>query len=579
MTSRTSDCDRVSTDSSVADLSNRRHPILDRIVLPLATAHSRRMLARLLEATTDTAKSQNDTLLSKIHRNQKTEYGRDYGFNNIRRYEDFVRQIPITKYETLEPYIEKVKAGNIEAMFGSGQKVFMFAKTSGTTNTPKYIPVTTPFLQEYRQGWNAFGIRVLMDHPDAFLRPIVQMTSAMDEEYSSGGFPCGAITGLMAATQKRLVRRYYVVPRDIGYIEDATARYYCAMRFCITTNAAFMITASPATQLRLVRTADRFARQLIQDVRDGTICRDIDIPTDLRRHFEGRLKPDTASAKRLNAIAERTGRLLPKDYWKLSFLANWTGGTMGLHLRDFPEYFGDTPVRDIGLLASEGRMSTPIEDHTSSGILDLCSNFYEFIPAEEYESEKPTVLRAHELEKNREYFILLTTSAGFYRYDIGDRVRVTDFHQTTPKIEFLHKGLHTCSITGEKLTEQQVVMAFDEAAGKFNLNAHNFVLAPQWSECPFYRLHLEPTDTLDAQLAQNLSKEFERRMQAINIEYASKRESGRLAAIQLNLLPNQWLTNHDLKRAACQRRGNEQFKHRFLLSQIGDDREFPVAHQ
>ena len=432
------------------DLSNSRHPLLDRALLRVATFHTRRLLAGLLGATENIVDCQSKTLAAKITRNTATDFGTDYGFKHIRSYDDFTRHIPILDYETLEPYIEKVKSGNLQAMFGPGQQVHMFAKTSGTTNKPKYIPVSSPFLKEYRQGWNIFGIKVLLDHPDAFLRPIAQVTSPMDEEYSNSGIPCGAITGLMAATQKRLVRRYYVVPRDVAYITDATARYYCAMRFCIASDIGFMITANPATHLKLARIADRHATQMIRDIHDGSINHQMAVAENIRRKLLSRLKPDPATARKFDRLLSATGRLLPKDYWRLGFIANWTGGTMGLHLRDFPEYFGDTPVRDIGLLASEGRMSIPLTDGTPSGVLDIRSNFYEFIPSNEYGSEKPTVLRAHELETNHEYFILITTSAGFYRYDIGDRVRVTGFHNQTPLIEFLHKGVHSSSITGEK---------------------------------------------------------------------------------------------------------------------------------
>ena len=65
---------------------------------------------------------------------------------------------------------------------------------------------------------------------------------------------------------------------------------------------------------------------------------------------------------------ERSGRLYPRDYWPdLCFLANWTGGTMGAYLRSYPDYFGERPVRDVGLIASEGRMTIPIEDNTPAG--------------------------------------------------------------------------------------------------------------------------------------------------------------------------------------------------------------------
>jgi hypothetical protein len=262
----------------------------------------------------------------------------------------------------------------------------------------------------------------------------------------------------------------------------------------------------------------------------------------------------------------------------LGFLANWTGGTLGLYLRDFPEYFGDTPVRDVGLIASEGRMSIPIEDGTASGVLNVPDNFYEFIPAREYGLSQPTVLRAHELTAGEEYFILLTTSAGFYRYDIGDRVRVTGHHGEAPLIEFLHKGVHTSSLSGEKLTEHQVVLAFAALAAADSASAPLFVVAPRWARTPFYRLHLEAPVLNSAEL-ESLGSAFDARLQRINIEYAARRTSGRLGAVEVNLLPAGFLTARDRRIAARQRAANEQFKHCFLLSEVNGDASFPSQHQ
>ena len=58
---------------------------------------------------------------------------------------DFRRQLPILRYEDHRPYIERVRNGQIQAMFGGRQRVHMFALTSGTTDQPKYIPVTDEF--------------------------------------------------------------------------------------------------------------------------------------------------------------------------------------------------------------------------------------------------------------------------------------------------------------------------------------------------------------------------------------------------------------------------------------------------
>jgi len=557
----------------------------DRLLAAIAGVHARAVLRRFLGAARNATAVQERVLLEKIRRNAASDFGREHGFDSVRSYDDFVRRVPIATYDRLAPYIERVKAGQTGALFGPGQRVRMFALTSGTTDRPKYVPVTDRFLAEFRAGWNAFGVKVLTDHPQAFLRPIVQVTSRMDEEHTSAGIPCGAITGLMATTQKRIVRRYYVTPPAVAEIADSAARYYAIMRLAMAGDVAFFITASPATQLKLARAAEGSAERLIRDIHDGTLDADLDIPAEVRERLAPRLHPDPPRAGFLQRTADRAGRLLPKDVWNLAFLANWMGGTMGLYLKDFAEYFGDTPVRDIGLVASEGRMSIPIQDRTPAGILEVTSNFYEFIPAGEHDQSDPPVLRTHQVEPGGEYFILLTTSAGFYRYDIGDQVRVVDFHGQAPVIEFLHKGLHVSSLTGEKLTEQQVVQAFDRTRRALGLDAATFVLAAQWADPPCYRLHVElPAPGASSLLpspfsllSSRLADELDRHLRAVNIEYASKRDSARLGPVEVNVLPPGFLARLEAAPDSASRRRPEQYKHRYLYPQPGADADFPLA--
>ncbi|MBN1489830.1 MAG: GH3 auxin-responsive promoter family protein [Phycisphaerae bacterium] len=555
----------------------RRIPILDRLLLLIARGHASRMLRQFLTATRDARAVQDAALLSKLRRNADSDFGRAFGFASIRSYADYVRQVPILQYEDHQPYIERVKRGELSALFGAGQRVHMFALTSGTTNEPKYIPVTDDFLAETRRGWNACGVKALLDHPQAFLRPIVQVSSRMDESRTEAGIPCGAVTGLMAATQKRLVRRYYVTPLALAYIDDAAAKYYAIMRLAVPQDVAFIMTASPATVLSLARTADRHAAQLIRDIHDGTLWSALSIDASIRQAVRGLLKPSPATARRLERLLEQHGRLLPKHYWNLGFLGNWTGGSMGLYLREFPTYFGDTPVRDIGLLASEGRVTVPIEDHTPVGILDVMGHFFEFVPRDEYGSARPTVLRAGELEAGGEYFVLLTTSSGLYRYDLGDLVRMHGYAGEAPLLEFLSKGSHVASVAGEKLTEQQAILAMQHATDALGVHIDTFVLAPQWAEVPYYRLHVEAGQDWPADVTSLLAERLDQSLAAVNVEYASKRYSGRLGSVTLNVLPAGFLTAMDEDLRCRHRRGNEQYKHQYLYATPGADAAFPGA--
>jgi hypothetical protein len=549
---------------------------IDRIVAAAVYHHARRAYRRFRHAAANATGVQQRVLLRRLALNADSDFARDHHFDRIRNYRDFVANVPVLDYEYYKPYIEQTKQGRTHALLGSRQRLLMFALTSGTTDQPKFIPVTKAFLRDYRSGWTVFGVKMFMDHRDAVLRPILQVTSPMDEFTTDAGTPCGAITGLMAATQKRLVRRYYASPLEAAHVADATAKYYTIMRLAIPRDVAFIITANPATQLRLASVADEYRDLLIRDIHDGSLTQRLPIDPHIRNRLEPYLQPAPKLARRLQRLVAEHNALLPRHYWRLSFLANWIGGTLSLYLRQLPRYFGNLPVRDIGLLASEGRMSVPLTDGTPAGVLDFQHNFFEFIPADQIDSSKPDVLRSGELQIDQEYFVLLTTASGLYRYDIRDRVRVVDYLSQAPVIEFLHKGAHVSSMTGEKLTERQVVHAVQRLSQQLGLTIESFVLAPRWDDPPFYRLHVETAHLPPNVSGDHLCRQLDDALGQANIEYRSKRHTARLGPVQLNLLPDGCLAQLD--RQTSQRRGRaEQFKHQFLYTTPDADDHFPLA--
>lgn len=103
-----------------------------------------------------------------------------------------------------------------------------------------------------------------------------------------------------------------------------------------------------------------------------------------------------------NESLKKTGRLYPKDYWPLPIIACWLGGTVGYQARYLPEYFGDAPLRDQGLVSSEGRHTIPFEDTKPQGPLAVSNGFYEFVVVDEIDSAQPIALEGHELEVDRD---------------------------------------------------------------------------------------------------------------------------------------------------------------------------------
>jgi hypothetical protein len=162
---------------------------------------------------------------------------------------------------------------------------------------------------------------------------------------------------------------------------------------------------------------------------------------------------------------------------------------------------------------------------------------------------------------------LPTTSYGLYRYNIFDVVRCTGFYNQTPLVEFLSKGAHIASLTGEKLSEYQVVAAMTEVLRKLNVNLTAYSLAPCWDENqPFYTLFVERGDLASRELGMQLLTSMEDRLRHMNIEYEAKRDSRRLGPLRLALVPdNTW---QEWDRARLARTGGtlEQYKHPCLIN-------------
>ena len=110
-------------------MSSRR--LADRLIARAASAQARRVLNQFLHAAHQATAVQGRVLFEKIRRNAASDYGRDHDFAGIRTYQDFRRQVPVTTYEDLTPYIERVKAGDLRAMFGGAMASWMTAAIVG----------------------------------------------------------------------------------------------------------------------------------------------------------------------------------------------------------------------------------------------------------------------------------------------------------------------------------------------------------------------------------------------------------------------------------------------------------------
>jgi hypothetical protein len=467
-----------------------------------------------------------DKLKEILARNATTEFGRKHHFERVRSPADYQLAVPPQTYDTLAPYIDRMTAG--EANVLTADKPVLFATTSGTTGAAKYIPVTPSYLAEYSHGIHVHTYRTFADYPD-LLEGRFMVSSSNDEEgRTPGGTPYGAISGYLTKTQPGVLRRFYALPYEICKIKDIESKYYLTLRHALAADIRGIVTPNPSSLLLLAQAMQAHADELIDDIGRGTV-NPAYLPAGAAPGLTAGLVPDRPRAKDLAACQRATGRLIPAEAWpNLRAMSCWKGGTMPLYLRKLPEFYGDVPIRDLGYMASEGRGATPLVNSGAAGVLNITTHFFEFVPAEQRDAEDPDFLTGEQLESDHEYYVYLTTSAGLYRYDINDLVRVVDFYRRTPVIQFVRKGQGISSITGEKLTEAQVTAALLSVVERGGFDLDHVTACVEWGEPPCYALYCETPRHWEADTCRQFVEALDGALSAGNIEYEAKRSSRRL---------------------------------------------------
>ena len=556
--------------------SKHRRPSFNSLLATAAALVTRRHWARWDALTAKPREIQNQLLLDILNRNRATRFGRDHRFDGIRSLNDYRSHVEIGDYERLRPYVERAKHGEPNEL--TEEPVLMFTMTSGSTGEPKLIPVTKTALGNHRKLTRLWYYRAYLDYPGFLSGKLLGVVSPAIEGRTPAAIPFGAASGLIYQSTPRWIQNAYVVPHAVSEIKDFEAKYYLIMRLALEHEISFFGTPNPSTILRLVETADRYKDEIVRDIHDGAIAGHWNLPAKFRTELVRRLSKHPTRARQLENFVIQHGALRPREYWRrLKLIGCWKGGTVAIRLKEFDRWFaGGTPVRDLGYMASEAQMTLPVSDVGSAGILAVDKNFYEFIPESDIGSANPTILTCAELEQGKNYYLILTTPGGLYRYDINDVVRVAGFYNQTPLIEFVRKGRDVTNITGEKLHVDQVMQAMERAQSDAGIAVQHFRAFADMEKSRYAFLvefdGLRPSQESLSRLLYGLDA----RLHELNVEYAQKRESRRLGAPVLWVMSSGWF---ERKAGASSLRGarDVQFKAQLLSSTPEDASEIMLV--
>ncbi len=493
-------------------------------------------------------RAQSEHLLEIVGSNCQTVYGREHSFTSIKSIEDFQSAVPINDYDALHPYILRASAG--ESNILTAESPFMFATTSGTTGARKLIPITRSYVKEFRRASVVSGYNLLRNYPGVARGVSLSVFSPAEESRTSAGIPLGAISGRLYLEEPKLIKKFVSpIPYEVFLIEDYESRYYTLLRCALALPISSIYTLNPSTIIILAKRLGAYAQELINDLRSGRLSAPGHLSDSVRRAVKPLLTADPEKAQRLQALLDRGEFLAPNIWPELSLISCWTKAAASFYLEDFPQYFGRTPVCDITYGASEGRGTVCLSP--TEQILAIRSHFFEFVAEDEMGTPNAQALAADQVQTGRNYFILFTTAAGLYRYNLNDIVKVVGWHNQTPLLEFLHKSGNISSFTGEKVTESQVTAAVRDAARELRCPITFFSVVPEFRPEPHYQVWLEfavaghaagdssrhaDTGASRRERASALGQEIDRQLGLHNIEYQTKRESKRLAPLVVQVL-------------------------------------------
>ena len=357
-----------------------------------------------------------------------TEFGNDHDFKNIKSFNDFQNNVPVTDYEGLTSYVNKVIEGESDILWPG--KPLYFAKTSGTTSGAKFIPLTKESMPNHIEAakdalllyLNETGNNAFVDGKMIFLQGSPEMTE-------KNGINIGRLSGITA----------HYVP---SYLQKNRL---------------------PSWKTNLIDDWEQKVDAIVDETIDEDMRLISGIPPWMVMYFE----------KLVAKSGKKIGELFPN----FSLFING-----GVAYEPYRKKFDELIGRKIDVLelypASEGFIAYQ-DSQKEEGMLLLLDNgmFYEFISADEFYNENPKRLTIGEVELGVNYVLILNTNAGLWGYNIGDTIVFTSLKPHRIKVSGRIK--HFISAFGEHVIGKEVEDSLKDAIEGESVSINEFTVAPQ----------------------------------------------------------------------------------------------------
>lgn len=457
----------------------------------------------------DVKAAQDKLLFKYLNTNSNTYYGKKYSYSKIKNYDDFIKYVPvIDSWHQLREEQTLLESG--EANILSRDDVFAFEETAGTTGFSKLIPYTNSLKREFGKALNAWMYSLYTSKPATFNgRSFWSISPALKERrHTASGTPIGLVndTEYLDKTTALLMNQILAIPSSVHQIDDKRNFYFTSLIHLLKNKSlSFVSVWSPNYFLIL----DEFLRNHF---------------TELLAHLR------LFSFKRSQELEKFQG----SDFtwiqiWPdLTLISCWTDAQAAIWIPALKEKTGGIEIQGKGLMSTECVCSIPF-GKVSKNVLAYHSHFFEF-----RNIENNAILRAHELEEDAQYEIIVSTGSGIMRYATGDIVKINGHEQTVPYFSFLGRKGASCDWVGEKIYEHHI---YDALLSVFGEDVKQFTGV----YCYPQRSGLKVNYTLAIELKKH-SYDLEQRIKAVeqiiaqNPYYSQALKSGQLSSLSLQKL-------------------------------------------